>query len=547
MLQHHVVLVLVQERVGGVGHPPRVVLQREQGVAAGFGAAVALIGHVRLGQLLADGGGTAAGGEAGLVQEGQHAGRLLGLNQVQHIRVVHKLDVAPVDGLRLVLRLLRLEHVLVEVLLQLLVRQVDAELLERVQLERLKAVDVQDADEASAAGVLPDAGVDLLHQPVKQAGVQSLGQRVPGLGRLAGGQVLQDVPVPGFQRPRPQRLVQCPGLHHQQRRRRVQSLRRGGVSQAGGAVGGGRVCGKSYVPHMQNGGHRLQRVRLLLLAHAHDAHRPPGGLVLGRVGHAGKVEAPALVEVPKLGSRLQQPGSPLLRRGAVAQLVEDVVVPLRVGAAHHPAALQQVSPDGRPTDAAVPIKLDLRVLAEPTAVVVAHRLGVAERLQQRVALQHRLLHRARVVPTAASAGRPPMRLRSLGGQVAHDQLRGLRLAGAGFAGHQDALVGDGGVAVGACATEPQGSVGSLSDGEHVGGQLSQGHPRVLGHHVLPVQVGQALEGVDGDEDGAGVGVDFVHAVPVLQVVQHPRLVQVRQLHHVLHPRRAGGGQARTWR
>lgn len=38
------------------------------------------------------------------------------------------LDVGPVDLLTLVLRLLHLEHVLVEVLLQLLVGEVDAEL-----------------------------------------------------------------------------------------------------------------------------------------------------------------------------------------------------------------------------------------------------------------------------------------------------------------------------------------------------------------------------------------------------------------------------------
>jgi hypothetical protein len=45
--------------------------------------------------------------------------------------------------------------VLVEVLLQLLIGQVDAELLERVRLERLEPVDVEHADEGGAVGVLP--------------------------------------------------------------------------------------------------------------------------------------------------------------------------------------------------------------------------------------------------------------------------------------------------------------------------------------------------------------------------------------------------------
>lgn len=36
-----------------------------------------------------------------------------------------------------------------------------------------------------------------------------------------------------------------------------------------------------------------------------------------------------------------------------------------------------------------------------------------------------------------------------------------------------------------------------------------------------------------DEDGAGVGVDLVESVARLQVVQHARLVEVVELHHVL--------------
>ena len=74
---------------------------------------------------------------AGLVQQVQNAHARL--NQVQHILVVHELDVAPLDRLTLILRLLHLENVLIEMLLKLLVRQVDAELLKIVFLELLEA------------------------------------------------------------------------------------------------------------------------------------------------------------------------------------------------------------------------------------------------------------------------------------------------------------------------------------------------------------------------------------------------------------------------
>ena len=77
-------------------------------------------------------------GEAALlVEEVQDAEGLL-LDQVQDVLVVDKGDVGPVDLLALVLGLLHLEHVLVEVLLQLLVRQVDAELLKVVLPEGLE-------------------------------------------------------------------------------------------------------------------------------------------------------------------------------------------------------------------------------------------------------------------------------------------------------------------------------------------------------------------------------------------------------------------------
>lgn len=67
---------------------------------------------------------------------------------------------------------------LVEVLLQLLIGQVDAELLKVILLEALKAVDVQHAHQGGGCGVLPNGGVDLGHKPVKHPGVDGLGQRV---------------------------------------------------------------------------------------------------------------------------------------------------------------------------------------------------------------------------------------------------------------------------------------------------------------------------------------------------------------------------------
>ena len=84
-------------------------------------------------------GGDAHSREAALlIQEVQDSQRLL-LNEVQDILVVHKGDVGPVNLLPLILSLLHLEDVLIEVLLQLLIGQIDAELLKVILLEGLKS------------------------------------------------------------------------------------------------------------------------------------------------------------------------------------------------------------------------------------------------------------------------------------------------------------------------------------------------------------------------------------------------------------------------
>jgi len=67
----------------------------------------------------------------------------------------------------------------VEVALELLVGQVDAELLEAVGLKILEAEDVEDANvELVAGGVGLQVVVESVHDPAEESGVQSLGQPV---------------------------------------------------------------------------------------------------------------------------------------------------------------------------------------------------------------------------------------------------------------------------------------------------------------------------------------------------------------------------------
>ena len=76
--------------------------------------------------------------------------------------------------------LLLRERVRVELLLQPLVGEVDAELLERVGLEDLEAEDVEDADRHAA--VAAHRAVDPLHKVVEHVRVRRLGLFIPARG-----------------------------------------------------------------------------------------------------------------------------------------------------------------------------------------------------------------------------------------------------------------------------------------------------------------------------------------------------------------------------
>ena len=89
---------------------------------------------------------TYLGEESLLLEDGEQSHGLL--HELDGGLEVHaEVDHLPLDALAHVLLLLQHEHVVVEELLQLLVAEVDADLLEGVELEDLEAGDVQHADE----------------------------------------------------------------------------------------------------------------------------------------------------------------------------------------------------------------------------------------------------------------------------------------------------------------------------------------------------------------------------------------------------------------
>mmetsp|Transcript_18602 Transcript_18602/g.62642 ORF Transcript_18602/g.62642 Transcript_18602/m.62642 type:complete len:210 (-) Transcript_18602:1064-1693(-) len=128
---------------------------------------------------------------ARLVEQPQQArGRLL--DERDALRVVLVLDVRPTHALGRVQLLLRLEDELEKELLQLLVCKVDAELLERVCLEGLEAVDVQQSDEGRRRRLAPlgaRRAIDPADGALEEARVGGLGEGVARERRPLGRQL----------------------------------------------------------------------------------------------------------------------------------------------------------------------------------------------------------------------------------------------------------------------------------------------------------------------------------------------------------------------
>ena len=143
---------------------------------------------------------------------------------------------------------------------------------------------------------------------------------------------------------------------------------------------------------MEDTRHDSHHALLVVLGDADDVHGVPRRRVLLRVVHPFERVAGGLVGVVVVRGGLQTKLLALIFGGAVAELVEDVEVSLRVVDADDATALEEVRPDRRAADPVLLIELNLHEFAEPRRVVVAHRLGVAESFQQRVGLEHLLLH-----------------------------------------------------------------------------------------------------------------------------------------------------------
>mmetsp|Transcript_16539 Transcript_16539/g.49490 ORF Transcript_16539/g.49490 Transcript_16539/m.49490 type:complete len:256 (+) Transcript_16539:4738-5505(+) len=240
------------------------------------------------------------------------------------------------------------------------------------------------------------------------------------------------------------------------------------------------------VAQVQHSRHHAEHCILLLQRDTHQCHAPPRGPVLLGVVDPRQGVAGAAVEVLEGVGGLEAPQLRLLRGCSVTQLVEYVVVALGVIGLHHPGPLQEVRAHRRTANAPCCRELDLHKLSEPRRVIVAHGLGVSKCLQQRIGLQHLLLHAASATGLRLLSRETPHPR-----QILHDELAGFRLAGTRLTTDQDGL---------ALPESPHLLVRGVSDGVHVWRKVAEIDATVLLHHVGAIKVWQPREGVHSNQN-----------------------------------------------
>eukprot|EP00754_Rhynchopus_humris_P034055 Rhum_TRINITY_DN15502_c1_g4::Rhum_TRINITY_DN15502_c1_g4_i1::g.161005::m.161005 len=346
-------------------------------------------------------------------------------HHLQARRVVRALHLRHVHALRAALVHVLLEDVVVVVVLQRLVRKVDADLLERVVLEVFESEDVEQTHE-----VLPRAGVrrqvDRVHLPLEQRVVARLDHGVATVRSLHRVQLLRHGSVTRLERRRRHLRPHHTDVHA--------PLLGAVVEEAATVVHVTRVLVDRLeveVDQVQATRHEAPHLVDLVVRKVAVLHGLQTQVVVLTVVHTRDVDALAGV------ARLVRRGRPQAVLRCVLALrdqVERVVHTLRSRRRHDTRLLKQVLRRVR-THKEPGVELHLHELAETRRVVVTHRLRVTESLQNR----RRLVDVERNLPRCLLHALLSLLARDRT-KVLHHDLRRLGLTGTGLTRDQDTLV-----------------------------------------------------------------------------------------------------------
>merc|ERR1719295_395249 len=494
---------------GGVVDDSKVRIRIRARVGLGeLGPLAQQVGHEFLGE-----GGVGGLGEEGLLLKDGKEGHWL-FKHVNALLQIHaEVNVGPVQALPHVHLLLKGEHVLVEELLQLLVDVVDADLLETVVVEDLKAGNVEDTNVGDLLhGWVAEGLVTLVDDDPEGTLVDGTGDAGDGVGSVgAGGALLHPLGSD----------LQLGLAEVGDHPLAVDAQELGNLLAVGGVLDLGlllladwhKVLG--HVAHVHHASGVAEHIVLHLGGEAKDVEGFVSELHVLLVVNGGDGEL-TLGHVPVVLDVVGQEALGLKVGNLVGhEVVEGVVATLKGLLVGETGLLEQVDHHVGSRQLSRGVEVDTDELSESGGVVVPHGLGVAPGLKDGVGLDDLVLK--------GGLSLLPLAGRADGGKVGNDLLGVLGLSSTGLSSNQDGLV-DAGVV--------HALVGSLGNTEDVGPALVPPLADVQLHGAEGVNR-VTLVWVNSNAEQARVGVDQLVLVPDHGVPEDASISQEGEVSHVL--------------
>jgi hypothetical protein len=394
--------------------------------------------------------------------------------------------------------------VVVEELLETLVGEVNAELLEGVELEDLETGNIEDTNEL-VLGLDTESVIDLVDNPEEETTVESLDKGITGVGSLGGVQGEGDEVTTG----------------HNARgddgggKSGTINLEKGShlVGKNLGVLNGGLlVAGELDVTEVKDGGTDAEDEVLLLLGETEDVKGSNSVLELLLVVHVLNIIAVGDTEVLVVGGGSKTIGLALVLGETRDHLVEDVERTLFLTAVDNTRLLEKVGNNRSTRDDTVSVEGDLNELTEARRVIVLGGLGVTESLEKRVSLEKLSLELALSTTGTSDSSK-----------VLDHLLGVLSLTGTRLTSDKHGL---------GHALRHEVTVSLIGDSEGVRSELVTTLAVVQVDDAVGVD-GEELVGVDSNTEKTRIGIDVVVVVTKLKVVENGSLREVTELGTVL--------------
>jgi len=273
--------------------------------------------------------------------------------------------------------------VIVEELLETLVGEVNAELLERVDNEDLKTGNIEDANEA-VLGSNAEGQVNLLDNPQEHTTIEGLNEGITGISSLLGGKLKGDEVTTGEHAGSNEGSNEGLSINLEEGSNPVDDD--AGINNLRGLI-----TLELDVTEVEDGSADAEDHVLLVLAEAEDVQGIDGASELLDVIHALNGEAVGDLEVVViLGSLKVELLLAVLVEGS-NELVENVEGTLVLTTVDNTRLLEEVRDDRGTRDSSVLIEGNLNELTETGRVVVLGGLSVTKSLEERIGLEELLL------------------------------------------------------------------------------------------------------------------------------------------------------------